>query len=160
MILIHILRPRISLYFFPPVDGWREGFEYATYPHTNIPYESINHSKEGIALSMYMASFFVQDVVATFRDRGKTNTNANTTTTSKYTKPDTYPLVYSYPNDACTMPRLCWDLRKTSGTTMGKHRHIPRWLGRNYPFEQIYIIPASSSSSSSSHRDSDSSTYE
>ena len=119
MILIHILRPRISLYFFPPVDGWREGFEYATYPHTNIPYESINHSKEGIALSMYMASFFVQDVVATFRDRGKTNTNANTTTTSKYTKPDTYPLVYSYP------------------------------MERNYPFEQIYIIPASSSLSSS-----------
>ena len=88
MILIHILRPRISLYFFPPVDGWREGFEYATYPHTNIPYESINHSKEGIALSMYMASFFVQDVVATFRDRRRNVIPASSSLSSSHRDSD------------------------------------------------------------------------
>mmetsp|Transcript_12087 Transcript_12087/g.18053 ORF Transcript_12087/g.18053 Transcript_12087/m.18053 type:complete len:386 (-) Transcript_12087:168-1325(-) len=37
----------------------KNAFEYSTFPNTNIPYESINHSKEGVTLSFEMARFFV-----------------------------------------------------------------------------------------------------
>lgn len=57
-------------------------FEYATYPGTDIPYEAINHSKEGIEMSMYLAQFFV--------DLARQNNH-------QFTQPDTYPLMYTYP---------------------------------------------------------------
>ena len=82
----------------------KNAFEYGMYPHTIIPYEAIDHSKAGIAMSLYMSSFFVQDVVEVHRAKNNNN---------KYTKPDTYPLVYSYP------------------------------MTRGIGFEQIYIIPPS-----------------
>ena len=37
----------------------KSAFEYATYPHTNIPYEAINHSRHAIDFSLYLANFFV-----------------------------------------------------------------------------------------------------
>jgi gamma-glutamyl hydrolase len=33
-------------------------FEYATYPHTNIPYEVIDHSPDAVEFAMYQARFF------------------------------------------------------------------------------------------------------
>lgn len=65
----------------------KNAFEYATYPHTNIPYEAIDHSKAGIAMSLYMASFVV-DLARKNPTYGKFH---------QYDKPDKYPLVYSYP---------------------------------------------------------------
>jgi len=64
----------------------KNSFEYATYPHTNIPYEAINHSKEGIAMSLYMASFVV--------DLARQNPRFRQT--HSYDNPDRFPLVYSY----------------------------------------------------------------
>jgi hypothetical protein len=61
--------------------------EYATYPHTNIPYESIDYSPAGIAMSLYMASYFVELV----------QRNPSQGHYHDYSKPDVYPLVYSYP---------------------------------------------------------------
>lgn len=66
----------------------KNAFEYATYPHTNIPYEAIDHSEAGIAMSLYMADFFV-----TLAKRNPTyGQNYH-----EYSKPDVYPLVYDYP---------------------------------------------------------------
>jgi gamma-glutamyl hydrolase len=83
----------------------KNAFEYATYPHTNIPYEAIDHSAAGIAMSLYMASFFVDLVRRNPAYGGPMH---------RYTKPDTYPLVYSYP------------------------------MERGVQFEQVYVIPPAS----------------
>jgi gamma-glutamyl hydrolase len=37
----------------------KNAFEYATYPNTNIPYESIDHTAVGVAFSISMAQYFV-----------------------------------------------------------------------------------------------------
>lgn len=55
-------------------------FEYATYPDTNIPYEAIDHSPEGIQFSLYMASKFVA-----------------LTRRNLHTYNGKYPFVYTYP---------------------------------------------------------------
>jgi hypothetical protein len=83
----------------------KNGFEYGLYPNTTVPYENINHSSEGITLSLYLSKFFVQDVVKRniMNNQGK----------SKYTEPNQYPLIYTY----------------------------PRKIG--YKFEEIYIVPSS-----------------
>jgi gamma-glutamyl hydrolase len=82
----------------------KNAFEYATYPHTNIPYEAINHSPQGVAMSLYMASFFV-DLARRNPAQGHYH---------EYSKPDVYPLVYSYP------------------------------MKRGIKFEQTFIIPPAS----------------
>jgi gamma-glutamyl hydrolase len=82
----------------------KNAFEYATYPHTNIPYEAIDHSEAGIAMSLYMASFFVA-----LAKRNPAHGHYH-----EYSKPDLYPLVYSYP------------------------------MERGIKFEQIFIIPPAS----------------
>ena len=83
-------------------------FEYGLYPNTTIPYENINHSMEGITFSLYLSKFFVQNVV-----KQNIMNKYHHQGTSKYTKPDQYPLIYTY----------------------------PRKIG--YKFEEIYIIPSS-----------------
>lgn len=60
-------------------------FEYATYPDTNIPYEAIDHTQEGIAFSLYLAQFFVSLTRRNLR-LGK----------HQYTKPYQYPLLSTY----------------------------------------------------------------
>jgi gamma-glutamyl hydrolase len=82
----------------------KNAFEYATYPHTNIPYESIDHSPAGIAMSVYMASYFVE-----LAQRNPAQGHYH-----DYSKPDVYPLVYSYP------------------------------MARGVKFEQTFIIPPAS----------------
>jgi gamma-glutamyl hydrolase len=69
----------------------KNGFEYGLYPNTTIPYENINHSSEGITLSLYLSKFFVQNVVKRniMNNQGK----------SKYTEPNQYPLIYTYPRN-------------------------------------------------------------
>jgi hypothetical protein len=83
----------------------KNGFEYGLYPNTTILYENINHSSEGITLSLYQSKFFVENVVKRniMNNQGK----------SKYTEPNQYPLIYTYP------------------------RKI------RYKFEEIYIVPSS-----------------
>jgi gamma-glutamyl hydrolase len=82
----------------------KNAFEYATFPHTDIPYEAIDHSPQGIRMSLELASFFI--------DLARTNQNQRNGK-HEYTKPDTYPLVYSYP------------------------------MRRGVKFEQTYMIPPS-----------------
>jgi gamma-glutamyl hydrolase len=65
----------------------KNAFEYATYPHTNVPYEAIDHSKAGVAMSLYMASFVV-DLARRNPAFGKFH---------EYDEPDRFPLVYWYP---------------------------------------------------------------
>jgi gamma-glutamyl hydrolase len=64
----------------------KNSFEYATYPHSDVPYEAIDHSREGIAMSLYMASFAV-DLARRNPTFGKAHV---------YDNPDRFPLVYSY----------------------------------------------------------------
>ena len=78
----------------------KNAFEYATYPHTNIPYEAINHSPQAIDLTMELARWFVELTKHTNPAR------------HCYSKPDVYPLVYSYP------------------------------MTRSLKFEQIYMMPS------------------
>lgn len=65
----------------------KNGFEYTTFPGTKIPYESIDHSAEGIAFSIYLSQFFVDRV-----RRGQSVNQEHA-----YTKPDIYPPISSYP---------------------------------------------------------------
>jgi gamma-glutamyl hydrolase len=60
----------------------KNAFEYTTYPDTNIPYESIDHTTEGIEFSLYMSNFFVNKV----RYGQLMNQQHHT-----YTKVDLYP---------------------------------------------------------------------
>lgn len=90
-------RPFVST--IEPVDPYRfplygvqyhpekNGFEYTTFPGTNIPYEAIDHSEEGVDFSLYLSRFFV-DLV---RYGQKANTR------HEYTKPVTYPTMDAYP---------------------------------------------------------------
>jgi gamma-glutamyl hydrolase len=64
----------------------KNGYEYTTFPGTNIPYESIDHSPEGIAFSIHLSNFFV-DLV-----RYGQSVNSE----HEYTKPDVYPPISSY----------------------------------------------------------------
>lgn len=105
----------------PPVYGVqyhpeKNTHEYGFYPHTTIPYESIDHSEEGIAFSLYEARFLVNLARENVLNRrqsagieGSHNSHGN-----KYNKPDLYPMVNSY-------PRIV-----------------------HYKFEERYIIPAAS----------------
>lgn len=91
----------------------KNAFEYATYPHTNIPYEAIDHSPAGISMSLYMSSFFVNLARLNYNSGNK-----NSPKRHEYTKPDKYPLVYSYP------------------------------MERGIKFEQVFIIPPAITSTS------------
>jgi gamma-glutamyl hydrolase len=65
----------------------KNGFEYTTYPGTNTPYEAIDHSDEGVALSLSLSKFFV-DLV---RHGQRVNSQ------HEHTKPHVYPTIDSYP---------------------------------------------------------------
>jgi gamma-glutamyl hydrolase len=105
----------------PPIYGVqfhpeKNAFEYGLYPHTNIPYEAIDHSPDGVTLSIYMSQFFIglaRDNVLWQNSATAANTTADKRS-SKYTKVDRYPVVYTYPRQ--------WGVK----------------------FEEIYIIPPAS----------------
>lgn len=61
-------------------------FEYGTFQGTNIPFEAIDHSTEGVAFSLYLAQFFV----------GLTRRNL-ALGKHQYTNPDKFPLIITYP---------------------------------------------------------------
>lgn len=82
----------------------KNAFEYSSTPGTNIPYEAIDHSEEGIAVSMHLSSFFVSRV-----RHGKRENHHH-----DFTKPDSYPIMNTYPIQA------------------------------NLHFEQIYLLPNAS----------------
>ena len=65
----------------------KNAYEYATYPHTNIPFEAIDHSPTGIQFSFDMA----RHVVHLARLSMKRNPS------HQYTLVDKYPPVYMYP---------------------------------------------------------------
>jgi gamma-glutamyl hydrolase len=71
----------------------KNAFEYATYPHTNIPYEAINHSSDGIQFALYLAQFFVSKVYE-FWDKSVDDSGASR---HEYTLVDRHPYVYTYP---------------------------------------------------------------
>jgi hypothetical protein len=77
-----------------PYDGVqyqpeKNGFEYATYPGTNIPYEAIDHSPEGMVLTTHLGRFFVH-LMRTPRRKITTTTLGLTTTTSSTTTSSTH----------------------------------------------------------------------
>ncbi|KAG7374962.1 peptidase C26 family protein [Nitzschia inconspicua] len=93
----------------------KNAFEYGLYPNTNIPYEAIDHSPPGIAMSTYMASFFVQLARENMISKERTGVTTLQTDGSHPTTTASsviYPLIYTY----------------------------PRRVG--YKFEEIYIIPS------------------
>ena len=61
----------------------KNAFEYATYPGTDIPYEAIDHSKDGIIFSLSLSRFVVD--------------LARKSQGHSYTQPSRFPYVYSYP---------------------------------------------------------------
>jgi gamma-glutamyl hydrolase len=93
--------------------------EYGFYPHTAVPYESTDHSPEGIAFSLYEARFLVnlaRDNVLNKRESTSISgeRSHNNHDASKYNKPDLYPMIYTY----------------------------PRRVG--YKFEESYMVPSAS----------------
>jgi len=68
----------------------KNAFEYGLYPDSGVPYEAIDHSREGVAFSLYMAGFLV--------DLARNNiVKDNDHKKDKYTKSNLYPMVYTYP---------------------------------------------------------------
>lgn len=67
-------------------------FEYAMYPNTNIPYEAIDHSPEGIEVSLSLARFLV--------DLARQNMHRTNRTSSRYTCYSRFPLLNTYPQQA------------------------------------------------------------
>jgi hypothetical protein len=65
----------------------KNAFEYATWPHSNIPYQDINHSPAAVDFSLHMARFAVDLARRT----------ATTSTAHGYTQPDRFPTVTSFP---------------------------------------------------------------
>lgn len=89
----------------PPVYGVqyhpeKNSHEYGLFPRTTIPYEAIDHSPEGIYFSHYEARFLVdlarenlRDRIQSVIDKGDVHNHI------KYSKPDLYPMVYTYPRE-------------------------------------------------------------
>ena len=71
----------------------KNAFEYATYPHTNIPYEDINHSGTAVEFSVRLARFVV-GLTGRVLLLSLSSTNG---VTHYYTQPDRFPLVGTYP---------------------------------------------------------------
>jgi gamma-glutamyl hydrolase len=72
----------------------KNAFEYGLYPNTRIPYEAIDHSSQGIAMSLHMATFFVnlaRDNMCSRQQQREQEVQG------KYTKTLQYPMVYTYP---------------------------------------------------------------
>jgi len=65
----------------------KNAFEYATYPGTNVPYEAIDHSPEGVAFSLSMARFIADLARRAMRENRQ----------HAYTKEALYPGIYTYP---------------------------------------------------------------
>jgi gamma-glutamyl hydrolase len=70
----------------------KNAFEYATYPHTNIPYEAIDHSSDAVQFALYLAQFFVR-IVTQFQMLSL----HSATLRHEYTLPDRHPYIYAYP---------------------------------------------------------------
>jgi gamma-glutamyl hydrolase len=90
-------------------------FEYGTFPSTNIPFEAIDHSSEGVAFSLYLAQFFV----------GLTRRNL-AAGKHQYTNPDKFPLIITYPLKSAVyfeqiyyFPATAIDSQIASGDIMG-----------------------------------------
>ena len=96
-------------------------FEYVTFSKSNIPYESIDHTIEGISMSFELSKFFVNLTRhnMNLQQRQRHKQQGHVRRVHEYTKFETYPYVYIYPIQ----------------------------LGV-YHFEQIYIIPPSTSAHS------------
>lgn len=85
----------------PPVYGVqyhpeKNTHEYGFYPRSSIPYESIDHSPEGIDFSLYEARFLVNLARENIENRGG-DFGQNVQGIGKYNKPDLYPMIYTYP---------------------------------------------------------------
>lgn len=66
----------------------KNAFEYATYPGTNVPYEAIDHSPEGVWLAAHLARFFVNLTATNMARRSPRAAAASS---------DDLAPVYSYP---------------------------------------------------------------
>jgi len=94
----------------------KNAHEYGLYPGTNIPYEAIDHSPEGIAVGHYQAMYLVEKARELLRVRNKDkhkdsshNLSSSSSSSSssdpnapKYTKPVRFPLVLTYPRVLAT----------------------------------------------------------
>lgn len=89
----------------------KNAFEYATYPHTTIPYEAIDHSEQGVAFSMAMARIVV-DLARETQQRNDRHA---------YTEPDRFPLVYTYPQQVGTAFEQIYIIPKTVFAERGYH---------------------------------------
>ena len=74
--------PKATPYYGVQYHPEKNAFEYATYPGTDIPYEAIDHSPEGLMLTTHLGHFFVQ----LMRQSRK----------ARIAHPISYPQVYSY----------------------------------------------------------------
>ena len=75
--------PKANPYYGVQYHPEKNAFEYATYPGTDIPYEDIDHSPEGLMLTTHLGHFFVQLA----RESRKAHD----------VRPMSYAPVYSYP---------------------------------------------------------------
>jgi gamma-glutamyl hydrolase len=74
--------PKANPYYGVQYHPEKNAFEYASYPGTDIPYEVIDHSPQGLMLTTHLGHFFVQ--------------LARQSRKSRDARPMLYPPVYSY----------------------------------------------------------------
>jgi gamma-glutamyl hydrolase len=135
----------------------KNAFEYATYPHSNIPYEAIDHSPSGISMSLYMSQFLVNLARQNQEQQEERQADCHPTTTATTT--------------AITIPNLRRRRRRRRGSseqyTDATHAATPLCkvacprhaytkvdkypliysypMKRGIQFEQVFIIPPASS---------------
>ena len=110
----------------------KNAFEYTTFPGTNIPYEAIDHSPEGIDFSVYLSQFFV--------DRVRYGQSVNTE--HAYTQSAVYPPISSYP--------------RSTGVKYEAIYIIPlaaHWSNATRPMAQVRTVDAAANDSRTASED-------
>jgi gamma-glutamyl hydrolase len=132
----------------------KNAFEYATYPHSNIPYEAIDHSPSGISMSLYMAQFLVK--LSRKNQEQQEQNGCRLTTTTATTIPN---LSHRRRRGGSSEPCNNTTTRATTSTTSCKvvcpqheYTKVDKYpliysypMKRGIQFEQQFIIPPASS---------------
>lgn len=108
----------------------KNAFEYATHPHTTVPYEAIDHSEQGVAFSTAMARMAVQLA----RDTLQRNT------LHAHTDPDRFPYVYTYPQQVGTAFEQVYIIPKSGQSSSNRKTYLRNGDTTHIPKRSYYHI--------------------
>jgi gamma-glutamyl hydrolase len=108
----------------------KNAFEYATYPHTTLPYEAIDHSPEGVAFSTALARVAVHLARTTLERNDR----------HAYTDPDRFPYVYTYPQQVGTAFEQIYIIPKSGQSEVTRKSYLRNGDMSHIPKRSYYHI--------------------